>query len=391
MSFRSGFEQAEQHFLDAVGAGGSELLSDSGLQGCVADFDGHGWLLGSTVRERVCAIQQTPGGMSPWNPTSSKGSEKWGNQRYNLAVMPKTLAVADVPDQAVLKRAALLFNRVAIVPVLPTLYRLSISDNPEYFKRQLAELEWLTEQGVVFELTFEDFMAFALAGAKDDPKLLELFDSLPGALSDLLPKQNKYEMLQGVSLLCAVYSRLFCSGFSTVAEERDVVATSVFGSMNALTASSNSISRKSEVLDVILSGVPIPSEDTSWEQIIDFRSDPDSRGKFLALQTWITDMVHGDLTSSELSEKLEYLLHEYGQHMKLHQMKANAGVFQTITTFGAELAENLMKLKLRNTADLLFSAKTRKIALLEAELNAPGREIAYIFRARERFQDSRKY
>ena len=46
MSFRVGFEQAEQHYLDAAGAGGLELLLGSGLQGCVADFDGHGWLLG---------------------------------------------------------------------------------------------------------------------------------------------------------------------------------------------------------------------------------------------------------------------------------------------------------------------------------------------------------
>src|SRR5258708_35564839 len=49
-------QQAEQHFLDAAGSGGLELLLDSGLQGCVADFDGHGSLLGLTVREMAaCA------------------------------------------------------------------------------------------------------------------------------------------------------------------------------------------------------------------------------------------------------------------------------------------------------------------------------------------------
>jgi hypothetical protein len=43
---KGSFEQAEQHFLDAAGAGGLGLLSDSGLQGCVADFDGHDDSLG---------------------------------------------------------------------------------------------------------------------------------------------------------------------------------------------------------------------------------------------------------------------------------------------------------------------------------------------------------
>jgi hypothetical protein len=41
-SSRLGFKQAEQHFLDAAGAGGLGLLLDSGLQRCVADLDGHG-------------------------------------------------------------------------------------------------------------------------------------------------------------------------------------------------------------------------------------------------------------------------------------------------------------------------------------------------------------
>lgn len=41
------FSPAEQYFLDAPEAGGMELLLDAGLQGCVADFDGHGWLFGA--------------------------------------------------------------------------------------------------------------------------------------------------------------------------------------------------------------------------------------------------------------------------------------------------------------------------------------------------------
>ena len=52
--------QAEQHFLDAAGAGGLELLSDSGLQRCVANFDGHGWLLGIKGTAKSGVNQQNP-------------------------------------------------------------------------------------------------------------------------------------------------------------------------------------------------------------------------------------------------------------------------------------------------------------------------------------------
>jgi hypothetical protein len=41
-SSHQGFKQGEQHFLDVAGAGGLELFFDSGLQLCVADFNGHG-------------------------------------------------------------------------------------------------------------------------------------------------------------------------------------------------------------------------------------------------------------------------------------------------------------------------------------------------------------
>jgi hypothetical protein len=59
------FEQAEQHFLDAAGAGGLELPSDSGLQGCVADFDGHGWLLGVKGTGKSGANQQNRQPLAP--------------------------------------------------------------------------------------------------------------------------------------------------------------------------------------------------------------------------------------------------------------------------------------------------------------------------------------
>lgn len=38
------------------------------------------------------------------------------------------------------------------------------------------------------------------------------------------------------------------------------------------------------VLKIVLGAFPEPDESTSWEQIIEFRSDPDSAGQVLALR-----------------------------------------------------------------------------------------------------------
>ena len=67
-----GFQQAEQHFLDAAGARGLELLSDSGLQGCVADFDDHGSLLVQGYWKEWGESTKTPEGWDRGIPLLAK-------------------------------------------------------------------------------------------------------------------------------------------------------------------------------------------------------------------------------------------------------------------------------------------------------------------------------
>jgi hypothetical protein len=54
------------------------LLSDSGLQRCVADFDGHVWLPGFKGTRKSGAIQQNPGEMASWCPLAENSGE-WGS------------------------------------------------------------------------------------------------------------------------------------------------------------------------------------------------------------------------------------------------------------------------------------------------------------------------
>jgi hypothetical protein len=64
-------------------------------------------------------------------------------------------------------------------------------------------------------------------------------------------------------------------------------------------------------------------------------------------------------------------------------MKTTKGAFETVITLVAETAENLAKVRWGKLAKGLFAVSARRIDLLEAELKAPGREIAYVFRARQ--------
>lgn len=142
---------------------------------------------------------------------------------------------------------------------------------------------------------------------------------------------------------------------------------------------------KSEIVEITLNALPEPDDLTSWEQIIEYRSDADSQGKFLALRNWMSDIARVNLTPAEIEEKLEWLVYDYQRHLKLHKLKTHNGVLETILTTGAEILENMVKFNWSKVAKAMFSLKQRQAALMEGEMNSPGNEVAYILKTRETF------
>jgi hypothetical protein len=127
--------------------------------------------------------------------------------------------------------------------------------------------------------------------------------------------------------------------------------------------------------------VPLPATDTPFEALIDFRSDPAVRADFLSLHRWAATIAQMRKSPSEISEEIEYLISQYQRHMLVHKIEAGVGVVENVVTVAAEALEDLVKLKWGAAAKLLFSFRKRKAAILKAELNAPGRELAYLVKA----------
>jgi len=61
-------------------------------------------------------------------------------------------------------------------------------------------------------------------------------------------------------------------------------------------------------------------------------------------------------------------------------------MFQALVVGTAELIENAAKLQFSKIAKGLFQASQLKAELLNAELTAPGKELAYIYKAKEHFK-----
>lgn len=133
-----------------------------------------------------------------------------------------------------------------------------------------------------------------------------------------------------------------------------------------------------EVVQIVLNALPIPDNSTPWEQVVDYRSDPDSRDKFLDLRNWMSEVSRAKLTPIEIGQKLEYLLSQYKRHMGIHKIKTKTGTLEMLLTTTAEIPEEVLHLKPSKAIKALYAFKHRRIALLEGELTSPGNEVAYI-------------
>jgi hypothetical protein len=145
--------------------------------------------------------------------------------------------------------------------------------------------------------------------------------------------------------------------------------------------------RKSHVARIVINKLPMPSNTTAWEQIIDFKIDPKNQTTLLGLRRWIRKISSENLTEAEIAEELEWLLNEYESNMRLHKIKSNTDAVEVWVKTPLEILENLIRLKFSNLADPFFAITKRNVSLMAAELHAPGREVAYILKAKDQFSE----
>jgi hypothetical protein len=265
-----------------------------------------------------------------------------------------------------LKRAVLLFDNIAVLHLSGFINFLARSHTEPALQ---AELDWLLERGVLTSI---------------DSRLVECFTNPFQEAADWFPKvaHNAVEYA----------SWLASSQLETLQLSRARVAGGVL--LCSLTPEFLEVSAPSagraNALSIVFDAFPEPDEQTSWEQILEFKADPDSGRQIAALKRWLSKVGQQELPPGELREEIEWLVQEYEDHMRLHRMKIGAGTLESVVTATAELLENIVKLKFGATAKALFAFRQRKIQLLEAERQAPGRELIYLVRSRQRFGVDRR-
>lgn len=339
-----------------------------------------------------------------------------------------------------LKKEALFFNRIALRGLSSTSNMLRDDPILKLDERVLDEIEWLYDQGFLFDVEldadhrladnkeFEKYQTFHQVIVKKQQESLD--KDIEAVQSELAQIEAEFhEILNSNSELFSNEFKAYLKTIDNISELPYVEALKLLGyegsqanvldknnpdensikaeeywaravsiqlrELNSLDAypllsgmsysAQESLIEKSQVVQIVVNNLPTPQDSVSWEQIMDFRNDPDTLGNSLAIRNWMSEVARAKLSPSEVEEKLEYLIYQYKQHIQLHRLKTNVGTLETLVVAGAEFLENLAKFNLGNIAKSLFSLRHRKIALIEGELSSPGHEVAYIERVRRTF------
>lgn len=143
--------------------------------------------------------------------------------------------------------------------------------------------------------------------------------------------------------------------------------------------------KKTDVLNLVLRKMPVPSDSVSWEEIIDFKENTDLKKYRLGLMDWVNEIGNSSLNIIEIEQKLEYLLASYEDSLIKQKMKYEMGTAELIITTSLKVLENTVKLRWSEAAKTIFDLKKRNVDLLIGETKAPGREVAYFNKVNKKF------
>lgn len=143
--------------------------------------------------------------------------------------------------------------------------------------------------------------------------------------------------------------------------------------------------RQTEVLQLVIEKLPVPNSDVPLGRVLDFKREGANDVHLRGLRLWMHKATSSKEPMSILAEELEYLLAQYSASMALHEIKHSRSRLQTVVLTGAEWIENIANRQISKVAKAMFSINEAKIALAQAELSAPGKEVAYLYSANKIF------
>jgi hypothetical protein len=324
--------------------------------------------------------------------------------------MPKAAVVnlqfENEAERVKLKRLSLLFDEILIeeFPLvrakhLPSeFYKLNSMAilSQEELHSYISEVEWLIDKGIVKTFTMDRLSVNIDEGNR---RLLEdISENNKQIQNNLFPVEasvnrepfkvsNEVEFVGTLLMTKELKDNIEDIGvrmdslyLSNKESHKEFVP--VLNSFNSYTKKELS---KDAAIHFVLDKIPIPNLSTTWEQILEFRSDENVKRKYYALINWINEMSISNMPISHIADKYNYLHSEYTKQYSLHKMKSNLTKVELLVLGGMELITLILSQNYSSAFRNLLNIGKQNVLLMEGESKLHGREIAYIHCANERF------
>ncbi|MCG7874677.1 MAG: hypothetical protein JAZ11_21620 [Candidatus Thiodiazotropha lotti] len=142
-------------------------------------------------------------------------------------------------------------------------------------------------------------------------------------------------------------------------------------------------------IELVIKNIPLPPDNIPWEDLIQFRSESENISKLRALRIWIQKQATNPDNPRLMLQELEALTEDYKKYMRIQHQKYSRGILSTVLSSAAAVVGQLESGNYSEALLAMLSMRSHKLALEEAEMNAPGREVSYLVKASQ-FADQAK-
>jgi len=317
-----------------------------------------------------------------------------------VSLLRKSALVGVVPPHETvgLKRHSLMCRHI----VIPA-WEVSLGEIAALLGPQLArEVEWLRDLGVVVGIDPDDLRP-TLAGHQMPAEVEADRATLGNRINEVRAYLNAPLEIPGESAAeprSALLERI--QPLIGLTEERNTSLARFIGSLLRVAGISavpliaewkdvtNSANIET-VVHVVIDNLPIPDEATAWEVVLEFRDDERVREHYAALQLWIARAANGTIAPHELAGEIEASVDRFKTYMHQYHIERSSGMLEAVVRAASAFAlvagvgASETVAVAAAVGSIPVTLKRRKAALMRQELTAPGSDLAYIVKARERF------
>jgi len=316
--------------------------------------------------------------------------------------MPKS-AVINVAREGLLetfsfKKMALLFDDLYINERDFHFSKIDIEflrkADTEQKKAMLSELDWLLENNIIRLYDIK----------QSDLSSLENEDALSGdveAVNNKI-KENLHPVEESEQITSSDGSIRFmgsvCMTNDLIFQTEDIrmrIAAAVLGRKNSsvdfvpIVNSLASYQQQKSLCSVahfVLEQLPVPDENTPWEQVLDFRADAEVKRQYHSLLNWINQVGRKEQPLSYLIDEYNHLYSQYLNQYSLHKMNSRLTTMELLVTAGIDFISSITQQGYVSAFKDLLTIRKKQVALLKEEKDIEGRELAYIFSAVQQFK-----